>query len=259
MVFVFNLLAWVGCLTSAARSLPVTGFACTEVVGPNGRRVTLAEPYLPQPGDLVFFDDHSAFWHHLYRFPGRVKPPTHSGIVILRPDGLFATLESGPDDRNWVGMLDLPSRLAAFPGTIWIRRLKQPLGKERCEALTDFAVAQEGKGYAVGRLLLQGTPLRCRGPYSGKLFGKTYPDRKRWLCSEIVVAAGTTAGLFDPGVHKANILYPCDIVDDATFNLSGTWRPAAVWMPASPCGPGEHVPLPPPGCWYTELRRFRNR
>jgi hypothetical protein len=48
------------------------------------------------------------------------------------------------------------------------------------------------------RLLLQGTPIKCRGDWREKYLAKTSLDHKRWLCCEIVVAAGTVVGLVTP-------------------------------------------------------------
>lgn len=198
------------------------------------------EPYVPQPGDLVLFDDHSWHWFLLYHLVGSA-PPTHSAIVVRLPTGRLALLESGPDDGKllgpYVALLDLESRLGTFRGTLHLRRLRQPLDPGRCARLTDFAISQVGKRYATGRLLLQGTPFRCRNPLTRRLFGRTDLDRASYLCSELVVAAGTAAGLFDPKRCPANAMYPLDMVRDTTFDLSGTWHKAAVWSAGTMTSP----------------------
>ena len=162
---------------------------------PDGRRCARVEPYCPREGDLVLFDDELWYWHLLYRFPAMTEPPDHSGIVILRPYGTAALLESGPDNNNYVRIQDAIPRLTAFKGTIWIRRVKKPLVAEHSAALTNFALAQEGKRYAIWRLLMQGTPFRARGKYAG----------------------------------KANILYPRDIIDNHAFDFSDTWEDPGIW------------------------------
>jgi hypothetical protein len=197
---------------------------------------THAEPYEPHAGDLVLFDDLKLKWHILYRLVG-TEPPDHSGIVVRLPDGRAALLESGPDNGTRVCLTESASRLHQFQGILWVRRLRNPLPAEPCQRLTDFAIAQEGKRYATCRLLLQGTPFRCRGILRKRYFGKTYLDRCSWLCSELVVAAGTAAGLFDPALHPANAIYPRDIIDDETYDLSATWLPAAVWAAQPPKDP----------------------
>src|SRR5262249_13642462 len=160
--------------------------------------------------DLVFFDDHSLFWTLLFAWAG-TGPPLHVGIVVKRSDGSPAILEAGPDDWVWVTLQDVAGRLRQFErdfqGTITIRRCKQALNAEQSQALTRFAEVQEGKRYAVLRLLLQGTPLRSRGPIGEMFLAHTYLDRWSWFCSELVVAGGTIAGLF-PDTVKANATYP---------------------------------------------------
>jgi hypothetical protein len=197
--------------------------------GPDGAPRHHVEAYTPQPGDLVFFDDHNRKWEFLYKVCGS-GPPFHSGIVFALPDGTPGLLESGPDDTLWVRLLDGVPRLQTFKGDIWVRKVRRPLTKEQSACLTEFALAQDGKRYALGRLLLQGTPVKCRGHLRCNVFGKTRLDRSAWLCSELVVAAGTAVGLFDPHVHHANAIYPRDIVvDNARYDIGGTFHPAARW------------------------------
>jgi hypothetical protein len=160
------------------------------------------------------------------------------GIVVKKNDGKFAILEAGPDDTIWVKLLDLDTRLAQFDkefkGGIQIRRCKKDLTDEQSKALTKFAAAQDGKRYAIGRLLLQGTSLRSRGPVRELVLGKTYLDRDSWICSELAVAAGTAVDLFDPKKVRANVTYPRDLVDNEYHALSDTWHDAALWLPARP-------------------------
>jgi hypothetical protein len=193
--------------------------------------------YQPQPGDMVFYDDYNVKWGILYAYVGS-GPPFHSGIFFRRPDGSMAVLESGPDDNQYVFILDGVPRLHQFhrdfpKGDIWIRQLKTPLSKEASDQLTAFALAQEGKKYALGRLLLQGTPVRCRGPLRCKWFGKTDLNRDRWLCSELVVAGGTVAGLFDPNICHANAIYPRDIIGNHKYPIGHIWEDAALWRPSA--------------------------
>src|SRR4051794_204562 len=126
-----------------------------------------AVPYGPKEGDLIFYDDHNATWTKLFELAG-TGPPLHMGIIVKRADGSLAVLEAGPDDTVWVRLLPLAPRLHQFrkdfKGTITVRRCKVTLCPEKSAALTRFAAAQEGKRYAVLRLLAQGTWLRARGP-----------------------------------------------------------------------------------------------
>src|SRR5207253_3359022 len=103
--------------------------------------------------------------------------------------------------------LEVGTRLHGYPGAIMVRRPHTPLTPAQSAALTRFALAQEGKDFALGRLALQATPFRCRGGLRQYLFGHTYLDRSRWICSEIVIAAAAHAGLLDPRAYPANAMY----------------------------------------------------
>jgi hypothetical protein len=199
-------------------------------VGKSGEEKKLVR-YEPREGDLIFYDDKSIFWTVLFVWAGS-GPPLHMGIVVKKADGTLAVLEAGPDDSLHVYLLDLDKRLPQFDkdfrGTISIRRCKKELTTEQSKALTKFAAAQEGKRYAVLRLLLQGTSFSCRGPIRELFLADTVLDRSSWICSELSVAAGTVAGLF-PASVKANVTYPLDIVDNRRHNLSRVWHDAATW------------------------------
>ena len=190
--------------------------------------------YMPREGDLVFYDDRSIIWTILFLWAG-TGPPLHMGIVVKKADGTPAILEAGPDDTIWVSLLDLEKRLPQFAadypgGVITIRRCKKELTKEQSAALTKFAIAQDGKRYAIGRLLLQGTCLRSRGPIRELVLAHTFLDRDSWICAELAVAAGTVVKLFDPAVVRANVTYPLDLVDNRRHDLSATWQEPAVWQ-----------------------------
>jgi hypothetical protein len=200
---------------------------CT--IDEHGRPVLGSEPYVPQPGDLIFYDCETRFWDIIDYIAG-TAPPDHVGIVVARPDGRTAVLEAGPDCHLHVFLLDPITRFQAFHGTIYVRRLRCPLSAEQSAALTAFALAQKGKRYALFRFARQITPFKARGPVRFALFAKTYLNRKRWFCSELVIAAGTAAGLFDPNVLKANAVYPYDILYDGRYDLSCLYEEAARWV-----------------------------
>jgi hypothetical protein len=205
-----------------------SGYVTREIKGKDktARKETI--PYGPREGDLIFYDDKSIFWTILFAWAG-TGPPLHMGIVVKGEDGKFQVLEAGPDDKLKVYLLELNSRLKDFKGTITIRRCKVKLTEEKSAALTKFAKEQDGKPYAVIRLLLQGTSLRSRGPVREMFLAGTYLDRWSWICSELAVAAGTVVGLFDPAVVRANVTYPRDIVDNQRFNLSKNWHDGETW------------------------------
>ena len=191
-------------------------------------------PYAPREGDLIFYDDRNLGWTLLFAYAG-TGAPLHMGIVVKKMDGSFAILEAGPDDTINVAVLDLAKRLPQFhndfDGGVTIRRSKKELTKEQSAALTRFALAQDGKRYAIGRLLLQGTSMRSRGPVRELVLGKTYLDRDSWICSELSVAACVVAKLLDRDAIHANATYPRDLVDNERHDLSTGWHDAAVWLP----------------------------
>lgn len=210
---------------------PRSGFAATLP--------PVVTAYRPREGDLVFFDDHNPIWLKLFALAG-TGPPLHMGIVVKKPDGTLAVLEAGPDDTVWVKLLDLTPRLRQFHrdfpgGTITIRRCKVTLSREKSAVLTKFARAQNGKRYAVLRLLAQGTKFRARGAMEATR-ARTYLNRDSWICSELAVAAGTVAGLIDGKKVKANAAYPRDLVDNRRHALGAVWEDAAEWRPAAPRG-----------------------
>jgi hypothetical protein len=187
-------------------------------------------PYQPREGDLIFFDDQSKFWTFLYAI-ARTAPPFHVGIVVKRPDGQLAVLEAGPDDTLHVYVLDLVPRLQTFLGVLQVRRCKVVLSPEQSARLTAFAVTQEGKHYAVWRLLLQGTPCKTRGGLWRHKLAKTRFERNRWLCAEIAVTAAELVGLMDPNVIKGTNTYPLDIIDDHMYALLPVYEEYAYWAP----------------------------
>lgn len=208
-----------------------SGYLTREIKGPNKTVKKETIPYVPREGDLIFYDDKSIFWTILFAWAG-TGPPLHMGIVVKGTDGKLAVLEAGPDDKIKVYILELNSRLKDFKGVVTIRRCKVKLTEEKSAAMTKFAKEQDGKPYAVIRLLLQGTSFRSRGPVREMFLAGTYLDRWSWICSELAVATGTVVGLFDPAVVRANVTYPRDIVDNKRFDLSKNWHDAETWGPA---------------------------
>jgi hypothetical protein len=221
-------------MASAAPALAQesSGFLKIEKKIAKDKVETKVIPYVPREGDLVFYDDKHLGWMLLFAYAG-TGAPLHMGIVVKKNDGGLAILEAGPDDTIRVRLLDLDKRLKQFSddfkGVIQIRRCKEELTVEQSKELTKFAHEQDGKRYAIARLLLQGTPFRTRGPIREKFFGGTVLDRDSWICSELAVAAGTVVKLFDPKVVFANVAYPKDLVDNERYSLSGQFHDAAVW------------------------------
>src|SRR2546423_1797862 len=109
-----------------------------------------AEAYVPQPGDIMLRLDSSTFWR-VTHYLALAFDPNGSGIVFARPDGTLAVLEAGPNDTMWVQTLDLLPHLQEYAcsGRVWIRRRCMPLTKEESCRLTAFALAQDGKRFAL--------------------------------------------------------------------------------------------------------------
>jgi hypothetical protein len=197
-----------------------------------------AEAYLPQPGDIMLRLDNSIFWRvtHYIAF---AFDPNGSGIVFARPDGSLAVLEAGPNDTMWVGTPDMLPHLKEYAdaGKLWIRKRCVPLTPEQSCRLTEFALAQDGKRFALGRLGQQLTPLRSRGPIRTRFIGKPKGDRASWFCSELVSEACVAAGLLDPERTRPSATYPHDLFFGRSYNLfidhhldvNAGWHPPARW------------------------------
>jgi hypothetical protein len=202
-----------------------------DLIGP-------ARPYLPQPGDIVLPTDHSIFWTigHNLALAGH---PHHSGIVIALPDGRLAMLEAGPHDTARCEVLELMTNLQAYEqkGPVWIRQRTTPLTSEQSAQLTDFAIAQDGKRFAIVRLAGQLTLLRSRGPIRTKYVGGPHGERRSFFCSELVTEASVAAGLMDPATTRPSATYPHDLFFERSrnlflsrnFNLAPDWNPPARW------------------------------
>ena len=188
------------------------------------------ERYHARPGDVVLFNDHSSFTHMVYRFR-HTGGPLHAAIVFRKEDGSMGILEAGTNAVMKVFVFDLETRLHGFNGTVVVRRLHKPLTDEQSAKLRDFALAQEGKPYAIGRVILQLTPFRPRNSLLAHIFGGTVLDRERWICSELVVASIATAGVWEPQAFPANTRYPRDLCYDERFDLSPYYQAPALWYP----------------------------
>jgi hypothetical protein len=197
-----------------------------------------AEPYVPQPGDIMLRLDHSVFWR-VTHYMALAFDPNGSAIVFARPDGTPAVLEAGPNDCLWVKTLDLLSHLKEYAdeGRVWIRRRKVPLTPEQSCKLTEFALAQDGKYFALHRLGIQLTPFRSRGPLRTYFLGKPHGNRRAYFCSELVCEACVAAGLLDPEHTRPSATYPCDLFFGRSYNLfinkhldvNDHWYPPARW------------------------------
>jgi hypothetical protein len=196
-------------------------------------------PYYPQAGDIVFFVSDTPLWPLLYAF-ALTGEPYHVGIVVRTPDGALAVLEAGPpEEAVQVQISPLPDRLEEYSGRVFIRRRAVPLTPEQSDALTGFAVRQEGKPYAIIRFILQGTPIRTRGPVRTYWLGKSRGEPSTYFCSELAMEALVAAGLVDPCTARPRATNMQDMFYDRSHNpyidktlkLYPFWDPPQQWVP----------------------------
>lgn len=207
------------------------GYLWTYRDDETGKTTKEVVPYEPREGDWIFFDDMSKFWTFLYKI-AHTAPPFHVGIVVKKPDGQLAVLESGPDDTLHVWVLDLITRLHTFKGILQVRRVKRCLSPEESARLTAFAEEQKGKRYAMWRLLCQGSPVKTKGGPLREACAYTKFNGCRWLCAEIVVTASALVGLTDPKKIKGSNTYPLDIIDNHLHpELACVFEDYAYWAP----------------------------
>jgi hypothetical protein len=198
---------------------------------PDGKAIR----YEPQPGDVVLYDDFNRFYHVIFKLANS-GAPTHVAMVVTNTDGTQSLLElTGPTMVfAKVTIVDVEPRFKSYPGTIMVRRVRTPLTPDQCHELTDFAKLQAGKSFAIGRVILQATPFCPRTGLRRELFGKTYPTRNRWFCSEMVVAGCASARVLDGKAHVGNATYPRDLAFDETVDLSAAYHPPLLWNAVAP-------------------------
>jgi hypothetical protein len=197
-----------------------------------------AAAYVPQPGDVLLATDDDKFWTITHNLAFAFEPH-NSAIVVRRADGSLGVLEAGPNDTTRVRILPLLPHLKEYAdkGPVWIRKRKTPLTPAQCDALTDFAERQDGKFFALVRLLGQLTPLRHRGPLRTYVVGKPRGDRWGYYCADLVIEACVAAGLIDATTARPSATYPHDLFFDQSYNvyishhlpLACDWYPPARW------------------------------
>lgn len=204
-------------------------------------------PYTPQPGDIVMSADGSVFWLAMHRLAG-TSHPTHSMIVFAMPDGRPAIIEGGPHDTLKCRVLDALPHMFSYEneGRVWVRKRACPLTPEQSARLTEFALAVDGRKFAVDRLAGQLTPFRTRGPLRTAFVGKPQGiDRDSYYCSELVTEACVHAGLLDGRTMRPSATYPRDLFMDRSLNpwlnkhlkLAPAWDPPARWTSWTPHAP----------------------
>ncbi|MBM3995783.1 MAG: hypothetical protein FJ303_16770 [Planctomycetes bacterium] len=205
--------------------------------------------YAPQPGDIFLSTDRSWIINAGHRLAWSGQP-NHSGIVVLRRDGTPALLEGGPFNGIKIEIVDIKSSFDKHDERtekVWIRARKVPLTKLQSEQLTEWAERQDGKAFAVRRMLRQMTPFRTRGPLRTFVMGTPNGERDRYFCAELVMETCVHIGLLSAETTRPSATYPEDIFYDKSknrylnenFTLAGGWEPPARWLPAAPVPAGK--------------------
>ncbi|HEY1188697.1 MAG TPA: hypothetical protein VGE74_13670 [Gemmata sp.] len=203
-----------------------------------------ATPYTPQPGDIVMSADGSIFWKTMHNLAG-TSHPTHSMIVFQMPDGKMGILEGGPHDTLKCRVLEALPHMLSYEkeGRVWVRQRACPMTADQSAKLTAFAMAVDGREFAIRRLALQLTPFRTRGPVRTFFVGKPHGiNHDSYFCSELVAEACVYAGLMDPLTMRPSATYPRDLFMDRSLNpylnkhlkLAPAWNPPARWTSWAP-------------------------
>jgi len=196
--------------------------------------------YRPQAGDIFLSENPRMRAQLVYALAG-TGAPHHSGIVVALPDGSTGVLEAGPGETLRIEISDpLPDFLLHTErgGRVWIRRRTAPLTAEQSQRLTEFAMAQSGKPFALARMAAQLSPFRCRAPLRTRWLGKPHGQRARYFCSELVVEACVAAGLLDAARARPAATFPRDLFFgrsnnpflDANLEVNDGWLPPAEWQ-----------------------------
>jgi hypothetical protein len=190
-------------------------------------------------------------WAKLGHWAAGAFAPQHSGIVVLRPDGRPAVLEGGPNNSLHCHVRNVHTQLRGYAEheRVWVRRRRVPLTAEQSAALTAFALAVEGKRFALWRMFGQLTPFRSRGDWTDHV-GGPHGVRDSYFCSELATEACVAAGLLDRCTTRPAAMYPRDLFFGRSTNAyidshldMSAWDPPARWTPA-------------PGTEPTDIRHF---
>lgn len=221
---------------------PPTPLLCQPAYSRDGAIRLPLQAYVPQPGDIFLATD-QAYWAQGGHWFCGSKGVHHSGIVFARPDGTMALIEAGPFNAMTIQVMDPYEHMAkhvAKGDHVWVRRRRVPLTPDQSAALTAFLYPQDGKRFAVWRMLAQVTPLRSRGPIRIYWMGKPQgPNRISYYCSELVTESLVWAGLMDAETARPSCTYPRDYFYGRSLNhyinahldLEPGWYPPSLWLP----------------------------
>ena len=149
-------------------------------------------------------------------------------------------MEAGPHNCLTVKVLDLTWSLSSYQAkgnSVWIRRRSAPLTPDQADKLAGFAMAQDGKRFALGRMLAQLTPLRSRSLLWTGCVGKPHGDRDSYWCAELVLETCLAAGILDPNRIHPCCTYPSELFFgrsanpyvDESLTINDSWEAPAPW------------------------------
>jgi hypothetical protein len=206
------------------------------------------QAYLPQPGDIMMRTDPNIFWEITHDLALAFQPHG-SGIVVRKPDGSLGILEAGANDTMFVRIMDMLPQLRQYEsiGRVWIRKRKVPLTEQQSACLTEWAMRQEWKRFALIRLGVQLSVFRSRGPVRTWFLGKPQGERGGYYCSELLTETLVHIGLIDAETTRPAATYPHDVFYDHSlncylnkhFSLACGWEPPARWVSAPACSCGK--------------------
>lgn len=196
-------------------------------------------PYRPQAGDLFMSTDNMRIIQWGHKWAG-ANAPHHSGIVLCKKDGSYWTLEAGPHNSLRIRALDLEFSLSSYESKgcqVWVRCRKTPLTAEQCDKLNEFGLAQDGKAFALGRMLAQLTPLSSRSLLGSAPVGGPHGHRNSYFCAELVTECCVAAGLLDAKRSHPCCTYPSDLffgrssnrIVDETLDINLHWEAPSRW------------------------------
>ncbi len=232
------------CCAGVTEPTMVPGYVCQPEFKLDEEMRAPLQNYQPQAGDMFFSTD--KWW--IIRFGHKLAgahAPHHSGIIVQKPDGQFCTLEAGPHNCLTIKLLDMGESLAGYEAAgnkVWVRRRSVPLTPEQSAKLTGFAMAQDGKRFALFRMLGQLTPIRTRSLLWTHAVGTPNGDRDSFFCAELVMESCCAAGLLDPNRTHPCCTYPSDLFFgrspnhyvDETFDINLFWDPPTRWTKLLP-------------------------
>src|SRR5687767_13119815 len=90
-------IAWSTMLLQAVGAEPIASYVYQPSYSMDKVLRCPAEPYLPQPGDIMLATDNNLFWKITHDLALAFEPH-NSAIFFARPDGALGLLEAGPND-----------------------------------------------------------------------------------------------------------------------------------------------------------------